>query len=62
MSIEQEVLLLRIRNLIISREFNTAAANRELYLGGWLSDHGGLDHQLDNEIDLLFEQIKELNI
>lgn len=55
---QDEVLLLRIRNLIAAREFNTAEANRELHSGdGWLSDHAGLDRELDAEIDALFKRL-----
>lgn len=50
-------LALRIRNLIAAREFNTAAANRELQCGdGWLCDHGQYDRELANEIDELFKK------
>lgn len=51
-----ELLLLKIRNLIAAREANTAAANRELALGGWLSDHDQYDSELEAEMDMLFAQ------
>ncbi len=55
-----DLLTLRIRNLIAEREFNTAAANRELQCGGgWLCDHGQFDRELAAEIDKLFKQANE---
>ena len=51
-----DLLALQIRNLIAAREANTAAANRELALGGWLSDHDQYDAELAGEIDALFEK------
>ena len=51
-----DLLALRIRNLIAAREFNTAEANRELSLGGWLSDHRHEDNNLAAEIDSLIEK------
>jgi len=51
-----DLLALRIRNLIAAREFNTAEANRELDLGGWTSDHRHEDNMLAEEIDKLIEQ------
>ncbi len=51
-----EYLLLKIRNLIAAREANTAEANAELDRGGWLSDHGRIDHEIAEEISLLFAQ------
>ena len=55
-----DLLDLRIRNLIAEREFNTAAANRELQCGdGWLCDHGQFDRELAAEIDNLFKQANE---
>ena len=51
-----DLLALRIRNLIAAREFNTAEANRELSLGGWLSDHRHEDNNLAAEIDALIEK------
>lgn len=50
------LLSLRIRNLISAREFNIAEANRELSLGGWLSDHRHEDNILAGEIDELIEK------
>ena len=50
------LLALQIRNLIAAREFNTAEANRELSLGGWLSDHRHEDNNLAAEIDALIEK------
>lgn len=46
----EQILLLKIRNLVAAREMNTASANRELSLGGWLSDHEGCDRVLSGEI------------
>lgn len=52
-----DLLALRIRNLIATREANTAEANRELQSGdGWLWDHGQRDRELEAEIDELFKQ------
>lgn len=36
-----EIRLLRIRSLVADKEMEVATANRELALGGWLSDHQG---------------------
>ena len=49
-----ELLLLKISNLIAAREANTAAANRELALGGWLSDHDQYDAEMSADIESLF--------
>ena len=58
-----DLLALRIRNLIAAREFNTAQANRELQCGdGWLCDHGQYDRELANEIDELFKKADMLLI
>ena len=51
-----EVRWLKIRNLIASREFNTACANRELQTAGaWLVDHEQLDTELNDEIERLMD-------
>lgn len=50
------LLALRIRNLIAAREFNTAAANREQAIGGWLSDHAQLDYIMAVEINSLLDK------
>jgi len=55
------LLVLRILNLIAAREFNTAEANRELDLGGWLSDHRHEDNILAAEIESLIEQANASN-
>lgn len=52
----EQILLLQIRNKIAAREMNTAAANRELCQGGWLSDHEGYDRVLSGEIAKLIEE------
>ncbi len=55
---QEELKLLKIRNLIASREMNTAEANRELDLGGWLSDHSGWDKDLQMAIQKLFDELE----
>lgn len=53
-----ELIKMRIRNLIASREFNTAEANRELtVLGNWRCDHAGFDRELLEEINDLLRQL-----
>ena len=36
---KNQLILLKIKNLIISKEFEFSKANRENNLGGWLSNH-----------------------
>jgi len=52
------LLLLRIRNAVAAREFNTAEANREITSGdGWLWDHSARDRELAAEIDYLIGMV-----
>ena len=52
-----ELLLLRIRSLIASKEFATASANRELQaLGEWCCDWGKVQIEIAEEIDTLMEK------
>lgn len=55
-------LALQIRNLIASREFNTAQANQELSRGGWLWDHAQYDQELAAQIESLFEKANNREI
>lgn len=50
------LLLLKLRNVIACREANTAEANRELQLGGWLFDHGQLDREYADEVAAIMKQ------
>ncbi len=55
-----ELLILKIRNLIAAREFNTAEANRELHCcNGWLIDHEKIDRDLAKDINELIKKIEE---
>lgn len=57
-----DILLLKIRNLIVSRELNVAEANRETQHGdGWLCDHSYYDRQLREEIEELFKIADQQN-
>ena len=56
----KELILLRIKNLIASKEFNTAEANRELALDGWQTDHSTLYNMYEAEIQSLIEQYLSL--
>jgi hypothetical protein len=54
MEMDYSLLVLRVRNLIAAREFNTAAANREMQCyGEWRCDHERLDQEIAKEIDSL---------
>lgn len=48
-----QVHIMKARNLIAAREFNTAEANYETArYGEWRCDHRGLDEELAREIDM----------
>lgn len=53
-----EILLLRIRSLVADKEMEIATANRELALGGWLSDHQGSMLAMNVEIERLATQVR----
>jgi hypothetical protein len=52
-----EIWLLRIRSLVADKEMEVATANRELALGGWLSDHQGAIRAIDAEIEHIATQV-----
>ena len=56
---DNELLRLKLRNLIAAREFNTAAANQELSRGGWLWDHARMDSELAEQIEKWFAQAEQ---
>lgn len=58
---KKELILLKIRSLIEDKAMVTATANRELALGGWLSDHQKFLQEINMEIDQLFEQLKTMD-
>ncbi len=49
--------LLKIRNIIATREMNTAQANLELSNGGWLCDHAEYDRVLQADVDEIIERL-----
>jgi hypothetical protein len=54
-----DLLLLRIRNAIAGREFNTADANRETASAGeWRCDHAALDAEYAREIEDLIAKAR----
>jgi hypothetical protein len=53
---ERELALLKIRAALAAREINRAEADRELALGGWLTDHRAEDAVIAEELGRLFEQ------
>ena len=46
-----QLWLLKIRSLIADKEMQVATANREMSLGGWLSDHNAAIAAIDLEIE-----------
>ncbi len=50
----------KLKNLLLDKEFCIANANRELDLGGWLSDWGYLIKCINMEIDKLIKEIDNL--
>ena len=57
-----ELILLRIRDLIATKEFEIAQANYETHrYGEWRSDHGSAIHYYDIEIEKLMEELGERN-
>lgn len=57
--LRHELNLLKFKNLIASREANTAQANLELAKGGWLSDHAKMDQEIVAEMNELMKLINE---
>jgi len=57
---DREGVILSIKSLIADKEFVTAVANRELSMGGWLSDHSGAISELNNEISNLILILNKL--
>ncbi len=55
-----QIELARINSLIASKQIESAIANRELGLGGWLSDHAEACRLIDKEIEFHFERIQKL--
>lgn len=55
-----ELMMLQLRNLIATREMNTATANRELSLGGWLCNRDEYYAELALEIDALSKQLEAM--
>lgn len=55
----KELLLLELRNLIADKEFTIATANRELSLGGWVTDHSEGIRIIDYSINKIIEIIRE---
>jgi len=53
----RELALLKIRSLIADKEFEIALANRELQLGGWISDHQRSINCIEFEIEELIKQL-----
>lgn len=56
---KRELTRLRIRSLIADKELNVAEANRELAIGGWLSDHYAHNTAINQEIDRLFQALEQ---
>ena len=55
----QEYALLMMRNLIASKEFNTASGNSELARHGeWRCDRYGIDAQIQEEMEELKRKMK----
>lgn len=54
----KELLLLKLRDVIASKEFEIAIANRENNMDGWLSDHKEAIICYDLEIIDLVNQIR----
>jgi hypothetical protein len=54
----EEIILLKIRNLIADKEMEVAIANKEMDLGNWLCDHALIVRELDNEIQQLFKELE----
>lgn len=57
-NIKNQLILLKIKNLILSKEFEIAKATRENNMGNWLSDHDGAIRYYDNEISLLEKEME----
>lgn len=54
---KKELLLLKIRSLIEDKAMVTATANRELSLGGWLSDWQKCHAEIDGEIQKMIQEL-----
>jgi len=59
MSIEQQILLLRIQSLIVDKQMCVACANRDEAKGGWLFDHAGELNEINKELATLFKDLEE---
>jgi hypothetical protein len=56
-TINNELLVLKIRSLIADKEMVTAQANRDMTCGdGWRTDYAAWHGQLDAEIQSLLDQ------
>ncbi len=55
MTTPSQEMLLKIRSLIADKEFEIALANRELQLGGWITDHQHSINCIEFEIEKLFQ-------
>ncbi len=56
-----ELNLLKLKNLILDKEFCIANANRELDLGGWLSDWPRQIAEINLQINSIIKEIEKIN-
>ncbi len=57
----RQQLLLEMRNEIADKEFAVACANRELQMGGWLSDWHECIRQCDQRIGAILDALKQFS-
>jgi hypothetical protein len=53
--------MVKLKNLLLDKEFCIANANRELDLGGWITDWIRRIQEIDLEIDKLIKEIEKVN-